>query len=475
MDELVNRQVVVIGLDASGLAACALLKQNGARVSALALAGENPSQKGTEELRAQGIALIGEKDLKGFELAVHSSQTSPRDPAVEKARAAGATVISDLELAARGLCCLSIGISGTNGKTTTAELVANMLTNSQRKTVRAGASGEPVCSVVGQSRDLDFATLDLNSFQLESIEHFRPAVAVVTNLRSDHMDQYARLSDYARAVGQIFKNQQVFDWAIVQSEALAHLRSIDVPIPSKVITFSANNRRADLFLDRGLLISALPNWAGPLFNMEQCALRGPHNAENVMAALAVGHVLKLSLEEMIAAAKAYQPGPHRLELVSESNGVRFINNSKAMNVDAVAQSIEALPGGRDGEPNIWLIAGGKDKSLDFHDIGPLLARRVKGAFLLGQSREKLRAAWSLFTPCTLVDSLLEAVSKAAERAEAEDFVLLSPACSSLDMFQSYHHRGEIFRQAVEEVVQSRAENADKQNIRSKPEKFSIAN
>src|SRR6185295_6470204 len=149
------------------------------------------------------------------------------------ATAAGVPVIRDLELAARGLFCLSIAVSGTNGKTTTAELVANMLVNSQRNTVRAGASGEPVCKVVEQSRELDFVTLDLNSFQVESIEHFRPAVAVVTNLRSDHMDQYARLSDYARAVGKVFKNQQVFDWAIVQSEALAHLRSLDVPIPSK--------------------------------------------------------------------------------------------------------------------------------------------------------------------------------------------------------------------------------------------------
>jgi UDP-N-acetylmuramoylalanine--D-glutamate ligase len=469
MDELTNRKIVVVGLDASGLAACSLLHRRGARVSAIASSSEKPSQKGTAELKVLGISLVTEKDLKGFDLAVHSSQTSPRDSALIALGAAGVPVISDLELAARGLFCLSIAISGTNGKTTTAELVANMLANSQRKTVRAGASGEPICNVVEQSRELDFVTLDLNSFQVESIEHFRPAVAVITNLRSDHMDQYARLSDYARAVGKIFKNQQVFDWAIVQSEALAHLRSLDVLIPSKVITFSANNRRADLFLDRGLLISSLSNWSGPLFNMDQCALLGPHNAENVMAALAVGHVLKLPLEEMISAVKAYRPGPHRLELVAESKGVRFINNSKAMNVDAVAQSIEALPGGRSGEPNIWLIAGGKDKSLDFHDIGPLLTRRVKGAFLLGESREKLRAAWSLFTPCTLVDSLLEAVSKAAERAEAEDYVLLSPACSSLDMFQSYHHRGELFREAVQQVVGA----ADNNSNRTKSESITV--
>jgi len=258
MDGLSSKKVVVIGLDASGLAACAFLKRAGARVCALPAAGEVPSQKQTVELSALGISLISAKDLRSvFDLAVHSSQTSRRDPLLEQVLERSVPVISDLELAARGLCCLSIGISGTNGKTTTAELVASMLLNSQRKTVRAGASGEPICNVVEQSRDLDFLTLDLNSFQLESIEHFRPAVAAVTNLRMDHMDRYARVSDFARAVGRIFKNQQVFDWAIVQSEALAHLRSLEVPIPSKVITFSANNRRADLFLDRGLLISTV--------------------------------------------------------------------------------------------------------------------------------------------------------------------------------------------------------------------------
>ncbi len=471
MEEFSQKQVAVIGLDPSGLAACRLLRSVGARVSAFSASFEAAPAKLPGELESLGVSLGKPAGPpRGFDWAIHSSQASRKDPAVERFAQASVPILSDLELAARRFCCLSIAISGTNGKTTTAELVAAMLTHSQRSTVRAGASGEPVCNIVEQSRELDFVTLDLNSFQVESIEHYRPAVAVITNLRSDHLDQYGRLSDYARAVGRLFQNQQAFDWAIIQSEALAHLRSLDVNIPSKIITFSANNRRADIFLDHGLLVSALPNWTGPLFNMEQCPLPGPHNAENVMAALAVGHILKLPLEEMVDAIKAYRPGPHRLELVGESDGVRYINNSKAMNVDAVAQSIEALAGGRAGEPNIWLIAGGRDKSLDYHDLGPLLARRVKGAFLLGESREKLRAAWSLFTPCTLVDSLLEAVSKAAERAEAEDYVLLSPACSSLDMFQSYHHRGELFRQAVQQVVS----RADVTHKRTESESRSIA-
>jgi UDP-N-acetylmuramoylalanine--D-glutamate ligase len=163
-------------------------------------------------------------------------------------------------------------------------------------------------------------------------------------------------------------------------------------------------------------------------------------------------VLRLSLEEMAASLKDYQPGPHRLEPVARVGGVEFINNSKALNVDALEKSIQAIPPGAGGAPNIWLIAGGKDKGLDYHDLGPLLASRVKGAFLIGETREKLRAAWSLFTPCAVVDSLLEAVDGAHEHAEAGDLVLLSPACSSYDMFQNYQHRGEVFREAVKALA-----------------------
>jgi UDP-N-acetylmuramoylalanine--D-glutamate ligase len=335
-----------------------------------------------------------------------------------------------------------------------------MLGSAQRKTIRAGASGEPLCAITELTRDLDFVTIDANCFQLETIQHFRPSVAVVTNIRGDHLDYYGHMADYARVLGKVFKNQQVFDWAIVQSEALAHLRSLEVPIPSKLITFSSQNRRADIFLDRGLLISSLPNWSGPLFNMEQCSLPGPHHAENVMAALAVGRVLRIPLEQMIAAIRSYRLGPHRLELVAERDGVKYINNSKAMNVAALQQSIDAIPAGLPGEPNIWLIAGGRDNMLDYHELGPLLAERVKGAFLIGESREKLRAAWGLFTPCGLVDSLLEAVTKAAESAAPGDYVLFSPAASSFDMFQSYQHRGEIFRQAVEVWLGKAAETSD---------------
>lgn len=455
MNGLNDKKVCVIGLEPSSKAAIEVLLEAGAEVHVLGANGDSSSQKETVD---PSVHFISEKELpENLEFVVHGPEISRLHPILKKAVEKGIPILSDAELASRGFYCLTLGITGTNGKTTTAELIAEMLEAGQRKTVRAGASGRPICEVIEQSREMDFLTLDLNAFQLGSIEHFRPAIAVVTNIRPDELDTYGSTANYARAIGNIFKNQQVFDWAVVQSEALAHLRSLEVPIPSKIITFSARNRRADIFLDRGLIISSLPDWTGPLFNTEQANLKGPHNAENIMASLAVGRILRLKLEEMISAVKAYRPGPHRLELVAEARGVKFINNSKATNVNAVEQSIEALDGGPGGEPNLWLIAGGVDKGLDYHDLGPALARRVKGAFLIGEAREKLRAAWSLFTPCTLVDSLLEAVSRAAESAVPHDVVLLSPACSSLDLFQSYQHRGETFRQAVLELLKSPGE------------------
>jgi UDP-N-acetylmuramoylalanine--D-glutamate ligase len=184
-----------------------------------------------------------------------------------------------------------------------------------------------------------------------------------------------------------------------------------------------------------------------------------------MAALAVSRVLRLPLETTVEALKTYAPAPHRCELVADIGGVKFINDSKATNLDAVAKALLAVPPSQPGEPNVWLIAGGRDKGFEYHDIGPLLAQRVKGAILLGETREKIRAAWSLFTPCTLAGSLLEAVEDAARNSVSGDVVLLSPACSSFDMFRNYQHRGEAFRQAVAALSESTngAVNADSNN------------
>jgi UDP-N-acetylmuramoylalanine--D-glutamate ligase len=462
MQELANKRVLVIGLGASGLAAAGLLRRRGATVVAIDSADTPQLRQDAEGLRGSGVtARLGVKEppTDALDLVVISPGVPVQSALVQGLLRRELPLIGELELGYQQSLCLNISITGTNGKTTTTELVERILKHTHRKTVAAGNIGLPLCEVAERSRDLDFLTLEVSSFQLETIQFFRPAVAVLLNISPDHLDRYLNMAEYVRAKARLFINQQVFDWAVVQSEALAQMRSLHLDIPSKVITFSANNRRADICLDRGLLVGRLPDWTGPLLDLAKCRLAGPHNAENLMAALAVGHVLRIPLEEMAETLMTYEPAPHRCEPVAEINGVRFINDSKATNLDAVQKALLSVPAAKAGEPNVLLIAGGQDKGFEFHDIGPLLSLRVKKAFLLGDTREKIRAAWSLFTPCTVVDSLLEAVQKSAAEAVPGDVVLLSPACSSFDMFQNYQHRGEMFRQAVEQLNQATRRSA----------------
>ena len=454
MFRLQDKNVLVIGLGLSGAAAARLLVARGARVAAMDNSDTPALRREAVELRDLGVRV--ELDLRlppagQFDFAVVSPGVALDSLLVKELRQREIPVLGELELGWQQAVCLNVAVTGTNGKTTTTELIEHVLTHCHKRTLAAGNIGKPLCSVVDESKQLDYLTLEVSSFQLETIRFFRPAVAVLLNITPDHLDRHHTMAEYARAKARMFENQQPFDWAVVQTEALAQLRTLGVKVPSKLITFSAQNRRADIHLDRSLIISRIEDWVGPLIDLEKTNLRGPHNAENVMATLAVGRVLRLPLEQMVEAITSFRPGAHRCELIAEINGIKFVNDSKATNVDAVAKALQTMPAAQPGEANVLLIAGGRDKGLDYHDLGPLLAQRVKHAFLLGETREKLRASWSLFTPCTLADSLLEAVNDAARNAALGDVVLLSPACSSFDLFRDYRHRGEVFRQAVEQL------------------------
>jgi UDP-N-acetylmuramoylalanine--D-glutamate ligase len=255
-----------------------------------------------------------------FDLAVLSPAVPADTELVQAVLRAGRPVIGELELGFQQAKCLSLAVAGTNGKSTTAALLHRMLAANHRRAAIAGHGAQPVCAAIEETRNMDFLILQVNSFQLEHIEFFRPAVAVLLNLAADHPDRYASPEDYARAYARLFSNQQVFDWAIIQSEALAMLRGLDLPVRGKIITFSATDASADLHLDRGLIISRLANWPGPLLDTDHGQLPGPHNAENLMAALAVGHVLRLPLENMVDPLKTFVAGPHRCELVGEIDG-----------------------------------------------------------------------------------------------------------------------------------------------------------
>ena len=449
-----DKRVLLIGLGRRGRAACGLLLRGGARVTALD-PGDTPALRDeVVKLRAHGVeVLLGATRVPEaeFDFCVLSPAVPTSSPLVGGAVKRGFKVIGELELAAQRMRCLSIAITGTNGKGSVAESIARVLSGQNRRIVMAGPRAQPICEVVEKTADADYLVLQVNAFQLEVAEFFRPVVAVLTNLAPDHLDRYGTMERYIGATARIFSQQQQFDWAVVQSEALEQMRALNLDPPSKVVSFSARDKNADLYLDRGMIVSRLPNWSGPILDLDQCRVGGSHNAENFMATLAVGRALRVPLENMADELRQLEPPRHRFELVADVGGVRYINDSKATNPHALEMALNAARPGTGGQANIWLIAGGRDKGADYHSVGALVGKRVKGAFLFGEGKEKLQAAWGLFTPCTPLGSLLEAVSEAAKRATEGDVVLLSPACSCFDQFRDYQHRGDAFCSAVKSI------------------------
>lgn len=456
MFKLEGKRVLLIGLGARGRAACRLLCKNGAAVVAVDSDNSNLLQQETNHLVELGVEVhLGlidpdSKLISSLDLGVVSVGGIRESKWLTALKNNNVPVISELELGYQQIRCLNIAVTGTNGKTSTAKLIEQLLIGCERQTRLAGKVDCPVCDVIEDSKELDYLTLAVNSFQLELTQFFHPTVGVLMNIDPDHQDHYGGMVEYVTAKARIFINQQSFDWAIIQSEALAQIRSLGIEIPSKIITFSSSNRRADIYFSRGLIVSRVPGWEGPLLDFNECMLEGAHNAEIIMAALAVGRVLKIPLERSVEIVKNQNPLPHRYETVAEINGVRFINDSRSTNFAAMQKTLSSVPS--QSEPNIWLIAGGRDKKSPFHDVGPLLSQRVKAAYLMGETREKLRSAWSLFTPCRLVESLEDGVKQASEIAEDGDIILLSPASEDSSSFNGYQHRGEMFRQIVERLA-----------------------
>jgi UDP-N-acetylmuramoylalanine--D-glutamate ligase len=315
-----------------------------------------------------------------------------------------------------------------------------------KRAVAAGNIGIPFCEVVPQSEQLDAVVLEVSSFQLETVEKFRPQVSVMMNITPDHLDRYKSMRDYVLAKALIYCNQTETDFAIINADTVSQLREAGVEIAARQVTFSSTGQKADLWLENGVIHGRRGYLRGKTLAVTDTKLRGPHNAENVMAALAVGSVFAVPRETMVAALRAYQPQPHRMEFVAEINGVTFINDSKATNVDAVGKALQTFTA------PVVLIAGGKDKGFDFDSIKPLLKTKVRAAVLVGETRQKIAKSWRDTVPCMQAKTFRDAVWQAATAAQPGDIVLLGPACSSFDMFKNYADRGDTFKQLVNEFA-----------------------
>jgi UDP-N-acetylmuramoylalanine--D-glutamate ligase len=446
--ELKNKNVLVLGLGRSGMAAASLLQRDGARVVVRDEADGGELEERANRLRQLGVRVeLGNRfdPSTQFDLAVLSPGIAPERPIVRELATRRTPVLSELELAYRFCLCPVVAVTGTNGKTTTTELIEAVLNACDKRVVAAGNNGHAFSDAVNETAGLDALVLETSSFQLEKIVQFRPDVAVWTNVTPDHLDRHGSMEDYARAKARIFMNQRRDDIAVISVNALRWAKKVGAKLPGRVITISAFGQEANLRLDWGdgqTIWAQLPECRGILMRLDEANLRGLHNAENILAALAAGIAMKLPVARMREAISAYVPQPHRCEFVAEINGVTYINDSKATNIDAVEKALRSFPS------RIVLIAGGRDKGLDFSTIKEVVKEKVKLVVIVGEAQDKLCRAWNDVVPCVRASSMEEAVLLASSRAESGDAVLLSPGCTSFDMFENYEHRGDEFKRNV---------------------------
>jgi UDP-N-acetylmuramoylalanine--D-glutamate ligase len=497
--ELRNKRVLVVGLGKSGMAAALFLRDRGARVtvsdsrSAAALEGEIPA------LLDAGIAVeTGGHGLLTFrrqDLIVVSPGVPFDTPELKQVRAFGLPVIGELELASRFLQGKVVAITGSNGKTTTTALVGKIFADSGRPTLVGGNIGTPVIELVGESVRLSggggggeadpsaalrddnavgereagpslraarsaqddnvvgggrevWSVLEVSSFQLETVEEFRPEIAVVLNITPDHLDRHGSFANYAAMKARITARQAPEDFLVLNGEDTP-TQMIAGKTRAQVFWFSGRRpikRGAFVHGESVLFLAKEGGRAEPVMPVAEIPLKGAHNVENVLAAVCAARLAGVSAESIRASVASFKAVEHRLEFVATVRGVEFYNDSKATNVDATKKALEAFQGG------VHLILGGKDKDSDYGELAGLVRERVRNVYTIGSAAEKIERQLAGVAKIVSTGTLNVAVRRAAEDAVAGEVVLLAPACASFDQFENYEHRGRVFKELVMQRV-----------------------
>jgi UDP-N-acetylmuramoylalanine--D-glutamate ligase len=448
--ELKNKRVLVVGLGRSGVASAIFLQEHGARVIVSDSKSEAQLQREVPALLDRGISIEtgqhGERTFRDQDLIVVSPGVPSDQPQLQHARTLGIPIIGEVELAFRFLQGKVLAITGSNGKTTTTTLVGEILAKCGRKTLVGGNIGTPVISLAGQSTPESMVVLEVSSFQLESIERFRPWIAAILNITPDHLDRHHTFQAYAQAKARLFENQNATDFAVLNADDPTCV-AMKVKIRSSLLWFSRKQPLENgAFLKDDQIIYRQNGKEQPVLSRSDIQLKGEHNLENVLAAVAMTMVAGCAPQQVRQAVKEFRAVEHRLELVAAINGVIFYNDSKATNVDATVKALESFPG------NIHIILGGKDKGSDYSVLNPLLRERVKRVYLIGAAANKIASQVQSATTLVRSGTLERAVRQAFDAAIPGDVVLLAPACASFDQFESYEHRGRVFKGLVQSLT-----------------------
>jgi len=445
--DLTNKRVLVVGLGKSGQAAARFLKQQGAKVTVsdarpATLIAELPA------LLDEGISVeAGSHGLLTFrrqDLIVVSPGVPADVPELKQVRAMGMRIIGELELGAAFLEGEIVAITGSNGKTTTTTLVGEILKASGRPTLVGGNIGTPVTEMVAASTEATWSVLEVSSFQLETVETFKPKIALVLNITPDHLDRHGSFEAYAAAKARITEFQTADDFLVLNAEDV-NTQLVAANTKAQIFWFSAKRQiKQGAFVHGESILFTAREGAKPepVMPVAEIPLAGAHNVENVLAAVCAARLAGVAAETIRAAVRAFKAVEHRLEFVRELGGVKYFNDSKATNVDATVKAVESFGGG------IHLILGGKDKDSNYAVMGPLLRERVKTVITIGSAAEKIERELAGVVKIEAAETMQRAVALAHEQASAGDTVLLAPACASFDQFENYEHRGRVFKELV---------------------------
>lgn len=423
--DLNDKKVTVIGLGNSGFNAAMLAADNGAIVRATD-ADDSPVLRETKKiLESKGIKVeLGahtEDFIKRSDLVVVSPGIEESSPALKWARRYKIPVIGEMEMGYRFCKGRIIAITGTNGKSTVTTLIGRMLEDGGFDTVVCGNIGNSLCGEIKRIKKDTWIVLEVSSFQLETIVDFKPHIAVILNITDDHMDRYSKFSDYFSEKLKVFRNQDQGDHLVLNYDA-ENLRPIKEMAASKVTFYSK-----------------APN------DTFDTGLKGVHNTENILASILVSSIAGVNMPSMLRTIRNFKGLPHRFETVAVIDDVEYIDDSKGTTVDSTARAIDSCKG------PVILIAGGKDKYSDYRIIKTKVKSRVKDMILIGEAGGAIRKALEGACPMYGAKDMDEAVRLARRLAKKGDSVLLSPMCSSFDMYRSYKHRGEVFRKAVDGI------------------------
>ncbi len=421
----------MVGMARSGVAAIRLLRQHGALVRAV-------DEKPMGEVEGVTIEAQTEAPFRDAELVVISPGVPADLDLLAPVRARGVPVIGELELAAPFLKGPTIGITGTNGKTTTTALTGHILRESGVACQVGGNIGTAPAEMVDSSRPDQWNVLELSSFQLETIETFHATIAACLNVTQNHLDRHHSFENYANAKARVFETQGSDDLAVLNADDPVTV-AFAQRTKAKTVWFSGTHRVSGAWLDGETI--HMEN--GALLNVHELRLRGRHNYENVMAAALVADRAGANASQIASAAATFAPVEHRLEFVRELDGVAYYNDSKATSVDATLKAIDAFPGG------LWIILGGKDKDSDFTVLREPLRAKACAALLIGAAAPKIaRQLGEDAGPVIQCGTLEAAIDKAARSATPGHTVLLAPACASFDQFENFEHRGRVFKDLV---------------------------